>query len=109
MDDEAQPDEGPGLELIIQPSELAGVWANWAQVSHSVHEFTLDFVRMDPIQPGRGIVVARVAVSPLLIDQLREALRINWEAYAEKALPKEVRDADSESEDDQTEGEEPGA
>jgi hypothetical protein len=105
-DEDEQPD--PSLELIIQPSELAGVWANWAQVSHTDHEFTLDFVRLDPIKPRRGIVVARVAVSPLLIDQLRHALRINWESYAEKAMPKEVRDAESESEDDHTEGEEPG-
>lgn len=94
-------EEPQGLELIIQPSELAGVWANWAQVSHSEHEFTIDFVRLDPIQPGRGIVVARVGLSPLLIDQLREALRVNWERYAEKAMPSEVRDAGSTAEDDQ--------
>ena len=53
--------------------------------------------------------MARVAVSPLFIDQLREALRINWEAYAEKAMPKEVRDAESEPGDDHIEGEEPQA
>jgi hypothetical protein len=110
MANDSPPPQPPSLELIIQPSELAGVWANWAQVTHSEHEFTIDFARLDPIQPGRGIVVARVALSPLMIDQLREALRQNWEKYAEKAMPKEVRDAGSTTEDepDRPEGQEPG-
>jgi hypothetical protein len=42
---------------------MAGVWANFAQVSHSEYEFTLDFVRLDfSTQPPNGIVVARVSV-----------------------------------------------
>jgi len=46
---DAAPDETP--EIFMDPSQLAGVWANWAQVSHSVHEFTLDFVRLDSTVP----------------------------------------------------------
>jgi hypothetical protein len=44
-----------------------------------------------------------------MIDQLREALRQNWERYAEKAMPKEVRDAAStaDEEQDRPEGQEP--
>jgi hypothetical protein len=33
--------------IIIEPTTLAGVWANAAEVTPSPHEFTLDFVRMD--------------------------------------------------------------
>jgi hypothetical protein len=75
---------------------MAGVWANWAVVSHSEHEFTLDFVRIDGTAPppGRGIVVARVAVSPLLVTQLIDALSRNWSMYAMKALPREVFEGD---------------
>lgn len=73
---------------------MAGVWANFAQVSHSEHEFTLDFVRLDSTAP-RGIVVARVSVSPLFVTQLIDALSENWRKYAEKAMPREVHDDDA--------------
>jgi Protein of unknown function (DUF3467) len=100
---EGQNDQPEGFELVIEPSQMAGVWANFAQVSHTEHEFTLDFVRRDSINPSRGIVVARVAVSPLFVTQLIEALNANWKQYAEKAMPKEVQDAE-ERPDDDTEG-----
>ncbi len=35
------------LQLLIDPRDAGGVWANFARVSHSEHEFTLDFVRID--------------------------------------------------------------
>jgi hypothetical protein len=99
-EDEAgqEPDEHP-LEIVLQPEDMAGVWANWAQVNHSEHEFTIDFVRLDyssGAPPKRGIVVARVAVSPLFVTQLIDALSANWQSYAEKAMPKEVRGEDDE-------------
>jgi hypothetical protein len=85
-------DEGNEVhpEIIIQPDQMAGVWANFAQVSHSPYEFTLDFVRLEFGPKPRGIVVARISVSPLFIDQLIQALQKNWELYAQKALPQEV-------------------
>lgn len=93
-EDDQQPVPGP--EITVQPEQMAGVWANWALVSHSEHEFTLDFVRMDGTAPppGRGIVVARVAVSPLFVTQLIDALSRNWSEYAKKALPTEVFEGD---------------
>jgi hypothetical protein len=79
-------------EIIIEPAQMAGVWANFARVGHSPFEFTLDFVRLDfAAQPPTGIVVARVSVSPLFITQLIDVLNSNWEKYAEKAMPKEVQ------------------
>ncbi len=69
---------------------FGGVWANFAAVSHSEHEFTIDFIRVD--QAGEnGVVTARVNVSPLFVTQLQEALRLNWEQYAKKAMPREVQ------------------
>jgi hypothetical protein len=96
MDDEAEaiPEPGPGVNIIIEPAHMAGVWANFAQVSHSEHEFQIDFVRMDTANRANGIVVARVGVSPLFVMQLIGALQDNWDNYAEKAMPKEVRDAE---------------
>ncbi len=88
-DDEPVPEQP---EIILRRKQIGGVWANYAQVSHSQHEFTIDFVRMDATAPppGRGIVVARVSMSPLFVTQLIDALQKNWSGYAEKALPKEV-------------------
>lgn len=80
-------------QIFLPPERMAGVWANFAQVSHSEHEFTLDFVRLDYArQPLQGIVVARVSVSPLFVTQLLAALEQNWAEYAKKAMPQEVRD-----------------
>lgn len=98
-DDEAQPPN-----IIIEPEKLAGVWANYARVSHSPYEFTLDFARLDFTSgpPFQGIVVARVSVSPLLVQQLIDALGENWIKFAQKSLPREVygHGADPEVDDD---------
>ncbi len=86
------------LEISIEPRERAGVWANYAKVTSSPYEFTLDFVRLDfSEQPPTGIVVSRVSLSPLLVTQLIDALQLNWQRYAERSLPKEVYDDGSDS------------
>ena len=41
-------DDQPRPEISIYPEQVAGVWANWAHVASSNHEFTLEFVRIDP-------------------------------------------------------------
>ena len=38
----------------------------------------------------RGIVVARVSMSPLFITQLIDALQKNWSGYAQKAMPRDL-------------------
>jgi hypothetical protein len=85
-------EEGMPLEVFMDPQQAAGVWANFARVNHSEHEFTIDFVRVDYGNVPRmtGIVVARVAVSPLFVTQLIGALQDNWDKYAKKAMPREV-------------------
>jgi hypothetical protein len=86
--DDKEP-QRPPHEIIIQPEQLAGVWSNWAQVSYTEHEFTVDFVRLDPSLP-RGIVVARVSGSATFIMQLIETLREVWQDWAKKTMPPEV-------------------
>lgn len=87
-----EPKAEPGPVILIDQSQMAGVWANFARVSHSPYEFTLDFIRLDFSQaPPQGIVVARVSLSPLMVTQLSEALTDNWNKYAEKAMPREVQ------------------
>lgn len=99
-----RPEEFPEpieAEIMIDQQQMAGVWANFARVSHSEHEFTLDFVRMDRSdEKPIGIVVARVSVSPLFITQLIQALGDNWDRYAKLALPKEVYADESDNQQD---------
>lgn len=79
------------LNIDINKEMFGGVWANIARVSHSQFEFTIDFARLDYNEaPPRGVVVSRVNMSPLMVSQLIDALQTNWNAYARKALPKEV-------------------
>ena len=87
--DEQQP------EIIVPPGQLAGVWANLAEANFTAHEFTIDFVRMDPVLP-KGIVVARVSGSPLLVMELREKLERVWHTWTRSALPKEAWEGDDE-------------
>lgn len=91
-DAEPQPgDPQDAANIILQPAEMAGVWANFARVSQSPYEFTLDFIRIDfASNPRQGIVVGRVSVSPLFITQLIDALQQQWEQYARRSLPQEV-------------------
>ncbi len=85
------PQQSP--EVSIRQEDMGGVWANFAAVSHSPYEFTIDFVRLDfGRTPPSGVVVSRVNLSPLFVSQLMDALKQNWDVYADKALPSEVRD-----------------
>jgi hypothetical protein len=80
------------VSLEIPDVHKGGVWANFARVSHSPYEFTLDFARIDfaTAPDMQGVVVARVNLSPLMVTQLIEALETNWATYAQKAMPREV-------------------
>jgi hypothetical protein len=91
--EEAQPVKN--LSLHLPENERGGVWSNFAVVAHSQYEFTIDFARVDFANQGNdlsGIVVSRVNLSPLMVTELMDALRENWDSYATKAMPKEVRD-----------------
>ncbi len=80
------------VSLEMPDAHKGGVWANFARVSHSPYEFTLDFARIDfaTAPDMQGVVVARVNLSPLMVTQLIEALETNWTTYAQKAMPREV-------------------
>jgi len=83
--------EPPALALTLPDDLFGGVWSNFAIVSHSPYEFTIDFVRVDYNQ-GKGIVTSRVNLSPLFVTQLLETLQTNWDQYAQKAMPQDLQD-----------------
>ena len=81
--------------------DLAGVWANSVEVIRGRHEFTLDFIRLDHAErpPSRGVLVARVALSSSLMLVLLDLLQAHWAEYTTEVLPREVNQADEETED----------
>ena len=60
---------------------LGGVYANFANVTHSDYEFTITFARVDhevEAEEIPGVVVARVNLSPRFAKELIEALQDNY-------------------------------
>ena len=71
------------LMVVVPSVHQAGVWANDAVVQTSDHEVTVDLLRVDhSVEPNIGTVVARVAMSPVLLRQLIDELTDAWDTYA---------------------------
>lgn len=70
------------VQIQGDPEMRGGIWANFAMVKHSPHEFTIDFCRLDyDLEPVSGIIVQRVNMSPLFVKQLIDALNENLDKY----------------------------
>ena len=88
MDDEIVPepeDEGERrLNIHLDPTDIAGVYANFANISFSRYEFTLTFARIEhEVEEGDvpGAVVARINASPRFLEELISALQDSWTKY----------------------------
>ena len=80
------PDSEPErrLNLHTSPEVMAGVYANFANVSHSDYEFTLTFARVqhEIDEPEiEGVIVTSVNMSPKLARELIDALEDAWSKY----------------------------
>ena len=83
----SDPGDEPELVVTVPPAHQAGVWANWAAVTDSDHEFTVDFARVDhSVEPALATVVARVAMSPKMLRQLLDRLGEAWDDYAKTVV-----------------------
>ena len=79
-------DEQPGLperhiNIHFDPSDMAGHYANFANVSHSDYEFTVTFARVDhEVEEAEvpGVVVSRVNLSPRFMRELIDAMEDNF-------------------------------
>ena len=98
------PDEPRERQFNIQttPEIMMGVYANFANVSHSEYEFTITFARVDhEIEDGEvpGVVVSRVNLSAKFMAELIEAMHDNYSKWRTREgirdLP-ELDDADDE-------------
>jgi hypothetical protein len=87
VDDELAPMPEDGerrLNIHLDPSDIAGVYANFANISFSQYEFTLTFARIEhEVEQGDvpGAVVARVNASPRFVEELMGALQDSWSKY----------------------------
>jgi hypothetical protein len=82
MPDEETPERH--INIHTSPEALAGVYANFANVSHSDYEFTITFARVDhevEDEEVPGVVVSRVALSPRFMQELIEALEDNYSKW----------------------------
>jgi hypothetical protein len=82
---------------------LAGVYANFANVSHSDYEFTITFARVDhevEEEEVPGVVVSRVNLSPRFMQELIEAMEDNYSKWRTREGIKNLPEFDSESDDD---------
>jgi len=77
-------DQERQLNIQLDPSQLAGVYANFANVSFSAYEFTITFARIDhEVEEGEipGVVVARVNMSPRFMRELLDAMEDSWSKW----------------------------
>jgi Protein of unknown function (DUF3467) len=73
------------LNLQVDPAQMAGVYANFVNVSFSDYEFTLTFARVEhEVEEGdlNGIVVSRVNASPRLVQDLLDAVQEAWSRWS---------------------------
>ena len=82
MDEEPQERH---LNIHLDPENLAGVYANFANVSFSDYEFTLTFARIDhEVEEGDvpGVVVGRINMSPRFMRELMDAMNDSWSKWS---------------------------
>jgi hypothetical protein len=87
--DEDAPDRQ--LNIHLDQSLMAGVYANFANVSFSEYEFTLTFARIDhEVEEGDvpGVVVSRVNCSTKFMKELMDAMQ---DAYSKWEYRQGVR------------------
>ncbi|HOT24505.1 MAG TPA: DUF3467 domain-containing protein [Thermoleophilia bacterium] len=73
------------INLHATPEQMAGVYANFANVSHSDYEFSITFVRLDHEGSEgdelQGVVVSRVNMSPRFMKELMDAMQDNYSKW----------------------------
>jgi hypothetical protein len=83
MDDEHHESERH-INIQFDPTQMAGHYANFANVSHSDYEFTVTFARVDhevEAEEVPGVVVTRVNLSPKFMRELIDAMQDNYSKW----------------------------
>ena len=86
-------------DFIYPLERLDGFWATHVKVYRTRHDFTLDFMRVDPADPSTAILVVRIALSPSATESLTLRLATEWKAYGRGMLSFDVLDDETQEED----------
>ncbi len=81
------------LNIHFTPEIMAGVYANFANVSHSDYEFTITFARVDhevDDDEVPGVVVSRVNLSPRFMRELIDAMQDNYSKWSARERIREL-------------------
>jgi len=103
------PEDQPERHINIHtsPEAMAGVYANFANVSHSDYEFTITFARVDhEVEDDEvpGVVVSRVALSPRFLRELIDAMEDNYSKWQTREGIKNLPEWPGEGEDEYPHG-----
>jgi hypothetical protein len=82
MDDPNPPERS--INIHFSPEIMAGVYSNFANVSHSDYEFTITFARVDHEVEDEeipGVVVSRINLSPKFMRELIDAMHDNYSKW----------------------------
>jgi hypothetical protein len=83
MSDPNQPERH--INIHFSPDIMAGVYSNFANVSHSDYEFTITFARVDhEVEDAEipGVVVSRVNLSAKFMRELIDAMEDNFSKWS---------------------------
>jgi hypothetical protein len=96
MDDSNTPERH--INIHFSPDIMAGVYSNFANVSHSDYEFTITFARVDHEVEDEeipGVVVSRINLSARFMKELIEAMQDNYSKWEYRENVKSLPEVDS--------------
>ncbi len=89
-DEKPEPNPNPAnkqVQVVVPDEQKHGTYANFLVVSHSPHDFTLDFCQLVPSgEKGKvnAEVVSRVRIAPTMVGRVLNALNTNLSSYEER-------------------------
>ena len=95
MDDPNPPERH--INIPFSPDIMAGVYSNFANVSHSDYEFTITFARVDHEVEDEeipGVVVSRINLSARFMKELIEAMQDNYSKWRTREVIKSLPEND---------------
>ncbi len=93
MDDEPRERQ---LNIHLDPEQMAGVYANFANITSTDYEFTITFARIDhEVEEGDvpGVVVSRVNMSSRFMRELLDAMEDAWSKWSTREGIKNLPEA----------------
>ena len=85
------------INIHATPEMMAGVYANFANVSHSDYEFSITFMRLDHENEEtpelNGVVVTRVNMSSRFMKELLDAMSDNYSKWLARENIKNLPEA----------------